>query len=87
VSLVAGATVSLLLAAAAAIAVRRRWVVALAAVVWPAYFAGLHASWWGNGVGDGWPVAAIALTGATATGALLGLAVGRRRTNRPVNGP
>ena len=52
--------VGVIVAASAASAVlagfaHRRWlVVPLAAAVWPLYYLGLHAGWWGSGVGDGW---------------------------------
>lgn len=75
--------VGVIVAASAASAVlagfaHRRWfVVPLAAAVWPLYYLGLHAGWWGSGVGDGWAWAAALLTFVTAAGATAGVALGR----------
>ncbi len=66
------ATLGLLVISAA---VGRAWPLALPAISWPLYFLGLHAGWWGHGVGDMWPYALIGVTllGIAAVAAGLGL--------------
>ena len=60
------------------------WAIIPAAVlVWPTYFLGLHESWWGNGLGDGWAPLLALLAVATAVAASLGVLARRRRLNRP----
>lgn len=65
--------------AAVVAAITRRWkTVLLAALLWPVYFVGLHQSWWGSGLGDGWAAAAIGALAATAVGATAGTWLGKR---------
>jgi hypothetical protein len=65
-------------AALAGFTLGRWWVVVIAGLVWPIFFLGLHESFWGSGVGDGWPAAAVALTATTTAGASAGVLAGRR---------
>jgi hypothetical protein len=50
----------------------RRWgAIGVPAVLVPLYYVGLKSDWWGDGVGDGWQLAA----GAVTVGAMLGTAI------------
>jgi hypothetical protein len=68
--------VGLVLAAVGAL-VGRWWLPIVAACVWPLFFLGLHAAWWGSGVGDGWAYALVGLILVSVAGAVIGV-VGRR---------
>jgi hypothetical protein len=72
-----------LLAAGVGFAVRSWAIIPAAVLVWPTYFLGLHESWWGNGLGDGWIVLLALFAVATAVAASLGVLARSRRQNRP----
>jgi hypothetical protein len=47
--------VGLVCFAAVAFVTNSWWTLALPLIVWPLYFVGLHAEWWGSGdIPDGW---------------------------------
>lgn len=58
-------------------AVVRHWAALSAAVLVPAYFAGLHAELWGSGVGDFWALAALIDTLVALAAVAAGIATGR----------
>jgi hypothetical protein len=60
-----------------------RWaIVIVLAAAWPLYFIGLHAGWWGHGVGDGWEVALVIGTLVATVAGAAGV-FARRRTASP----
>ncbi len=58
------ATIVVLLAALAlgGALVRSWWYLLAPLVAWPLFYLGLSEDWWGDGLGDGWPAAAAAVT-------------------------
>ena len=80
-----GVLATLTVALAAGLLLRHWLVVPVATVIWPIYYLGLRASWWGSGTGDGWQTAALLLTLSAAAGALGGMTIGgaRRRRHSP----
>ena len=57
-------------------ALARRWsVVGLPLLVWPLYYLGLDAGWWGSGLGDGWPFALALVITLSAAAAAAGVAL------------
>ncbi len=84
--------VPLLLAVLAlASAVIRRWrAIGIPLVAIPLFYAGLVNGWWGDGVGDGWPYAAAAVTALGVVAAVVGVLVGllaTRVVRRRATGP
>jgi hypothetical protein len=65
-----------LVAFAVGAALRHPLVIVPLAAVWPLYFVGLIAGFWGWGTGDGWVAVAAFLTVASTAGGLAGLACG-----------
>ena len=58
-----------------------RWgIVFSAAAVMPIYFLGVHAGWWGHGVGDGWEAALMVTTLIVTGGTALGVPARRAGT-------
>jgi hypothetical protein len=47
----------------------RWWAVAVAVVLILAFYVGLDRGWWGNGTGDGWEYAMVAVAIFAAAGA------------------
>jgi hypothetical protein len=43
----------------------RLWALVIPLLVWPVYFLGLDRDWWGYGMGDGWQLGAVAITGVS----------------------
>ena len=64
-----------LVMAVASVLIGRSWLLIVAVCVWPVFFVGLLAGWWGSGVGDGWPYALVGLILVSVVGVLLGLLV------------
>jgi hypothetical protein len=64
-----------LVMAVASVLIGRSWLLIFAVCVWPVFFVGLLAGWWGSGVGDGWPYALVGLILVSVVGVLLGLLV------------
>jgi hypothetical protein len=54
--------------------VNRWWAAILPLVVWPLYYLGLNAEWWGGGVGEFWEGAFALTTVVSVAGAALGIA-------------
>ncbi|MDP9491914.1 MAG: hypothetical protein M3P42_06905 [Actinomycetota bacterium] len=55
-----------------------RWVAVLAAAaVMPLYWGGLHAGWWGYGVGESWQPLLVFTTVLATFGAAIGVAARR----------
>ncbi len=49
------------------------------------FYAGLYVGWWGHGLGDGWPLAAMVMLAVITCGASVAIAVargGRRSESR-----
>ena len=63
---------------AAGALIGRSWVLVVAACLWPLFFIGLHADWWGSGVGESWAVALVLLILTSVAGAMVGLLARRR---------
>jgi hypothetical protein len=66
-----------LVAAVLGVLVGRWWMLIVAACVWPLFFSGLHAGWWGSGVGESWAVALVLLILISIVGAALGVVAAR----------
>jgi hypothetical protein len=69
--------ITLLIAFPLAGAVIRRWTtLALPLIGWALFYLGLDQSWWGNGLGDGWPyvAAALLLVGVVTTALVVAFA-------------
>jgi hypothetical protein len=71
--------VPILLAVFAVLAaiIHRWWALTLPLLAIPLFYAGLVYGWWGNGVGDGWQLAAVMVTVVGLLGAAVGVALGR----------
>jgi hypothetical protein len=57
-----------------AFVVGRWWTLLVPLAAVGAFYAGLNAGWWGNGVGDAWQVAMALMMGAGLVAAAVGLA-------------
>ena len=67
---------------------RRFVVVFLPPLLWPLYYAGLAEGWWGDGLGDGWPLALalVVLLSSAAGAAGVALARSTDAGSRPARG-
>ena len=67
---------------------RRFAVVVLPPLLWPLYYAGLAEGWWGDGLGDGWPLALalVVLLSSAAGAAGVALAKSTDAGSRPARG-
>jgi hypothetical protein len=69
----------------------RRELLALPLVIWPVWFLGLSQDWWGYGLGDGWPFAALFIIAASIASVAVALAVRswviQRGSSSPPIGP
>lgn len=69
---------TLMAALALAGALARRWWFALTPlVVWPIIYLGMSQGWWLDGLGDGWPVAAVSVTLMSLVLTAVGIALGQ----------
>lgn len=59
----------------------RWWTLLVPIAAVGAFYAGLNAGWWGNGVGDGWQIVMAFVMGAGLLAAVVGVA--SRRLVRP----
>lgn len=64
-----------LVMAVASVLIGRSWLLIVAVCVWPVFFVGLLAGWWGSGVGEGWPYALVGLILVSVVGVFLGLLI------------
>lgn len=59
-----------------------RWVALIpAAIAFPLYVGGLHAEWWGHGVGDGWEYGVVFATLVAIVATAAGVAARRARVS------